>query len=255
MKLQEFIKSGKVPHALCFVGDNLDELAGISESTAQLFLCEHKNSTPCKTCNSCVKSQNKTHPDIIRVREDMPDDKYKIDGLRKIISEASLRPNDGEYKVYIFTEADTMSPVCQNSLLKFTEEPPEYVRIIFTAKSADLLLETIKSRLVFINAETDGTVHGSELSETAKSFINAINTDNEYMAATALSKVKNREELSALLDLIAGEIRDSMHNSQFTMHNWVRIQKFVQTCIDDLTFNPNVALFCTYIVSGIFKKL
>ncbi|MCL2077317.1 MAG: hypothetical protein FWH08_02810 [Oscillospiraceae bacterium] len=272
-ELEGFIVSGRIPHAFCYVGDNSANSEEFSEYAARLILCERGGVKPCDTaadgspCKSCKKLQSKTHPDIVRVREAMPDGKYKVDALRKIVADSVFRPNDGDLRVYIFEQADTMSAVCQNALLKFTEEPPEYVKIIFTAKSADLFLDTIKSRLVFINAETSENSEISEISEKnkellsiARDFMNAVSAGNEYMAAAALSGVKTREDLSGVLGIIAGEIRNCMINTGNSSYNmsigdFARAQKFLQSCIEDLKYNPNVALACTHVTAGIYKEI
>jgi len=229
--------SGSVRHATCYVGDNLDRFA---EEKARAILC--KSGQACGSCNSCIKVQNKSHPDLIWVRE------YKIKEIREVVATATTRPNDGEFKVYIFSGADSMRADCQNALLKFTEEPPDYVRIIFTAKSPDLLLETIKSRLVFINVGDGVPDVPSELTETAREFVSALVQHNENNAAVAISRIKNREDLSAVLDLISKEMRK-------TMQYEIKAQKFLLDCIDDLKFNPNIALFCAHITAGICEKL
>ncbi|MCL2638667.1 MAG: hypothetical protein FWD48_09900 [Oscillospiraceae bacterium] len=231
-------------HAVCYVGENLDEFA---QQKAKVILCNSGQAEPCGVCNSCKKVQNSSHPDLIWVRE------HKVKEVREVVATSVIRPNDGEFKVYIFTEADSMRAESQNALLKFTEEPPDYVKIIFTAKSPDLLLDTIKSRLVFINADgASGTPHPTaELLETTKAFVSALVNKNEYSAAAALSKIKTREDLSAVLDLIS----KAMHNEQCTMYNYVEAQKFLLNCIDDLKYNPNINLACTYITSGICEKL
>jgi DNA polymerase III delta prime subunit len=230
-------------HAVCYVGENLDEFA---ERAAQSFLCENGQAEPCNACRSCKKVQNKSHPDLIWVRE------YKVKEVREVVAASMIRPNDSELKVYIFAEADKMRPECQNALLKFTEEPPDYVKIIFTVRSPDLLLDTIKSRLVFINAESDAFAAPSELSEIAQEFVAALVRRSEYNAAAALARVKTRDDLSAVLDLISAEMnaeRDTLGAP------YVEAQKFLLGCIDDLKFNPNIALACTYITAGICEKL
>ncbi|MCL1822601.1 MAG: hypothetical protein FWG44_00160 [Oscillospiraceae bacterium] len=246
----------KFPHAVCFIGDDVSRLAELAEETAKAILCG-KNPA-CLTCINCKKVQNKMHPDIFRVRELSPDNKYKVDFVRKVAADSVFRPNDGDLKVYIFNEADEMSPVCQNALLKFTEEPPEYVRIIFTVKTKENLLDTIKSRLVFINAQNTGNgVPGfPELQETAELFISALVKGNEYLAAAALTKIKTREETAAAFKLISEAIRKlTVENRTANIKILIEVQKFTLDCIDDLQFNPNIALACTNLTSGIFSRL
>jgi DNA polymerase III delta prime subunit len=225
---------------VCYAGDNLD---GFAEKKAQAILCGQAE--PCEVCRNCIKVQNKSHPDLIYLRE------YKVKEIREIIATAAVRPNDGQFKVYIFANADTMRAECQNALLKFTEEPPDYVRIIFTAKSPDLLLDTIKSRLFFVNADSvsEAPHPTPELAEIAREFAAALSDGNEYNAACALSRIKTREDLSNVTDLISAELRGA------STGNYMEIQKFLLNCIDDLKFNPNIALFCTHITAGICEKL
>jgi DNA polymerase-3 subunit delta' len=229
-------------HAVCYIGENLDEFA---QRKAQAILCGQAEA--CGDCLSCRKVQNKSHPDLIWVHE------KKIAEIRDTAATAYVRPNDGEFKVYIFTEADKLSALCQNALLKFIEEPPDYVRIIFTARSADMLLETVKSRLMFMNTQSAETVHNAEHTGIADAFMNALNMNSEYKAAAALSQIKTRDELSAVLDLISAEIRKAMHNSQSAIHDYAKKQEFLQKSIDDLIFNPNIALMCSHIASGIME--
>jgi DNA polymerase III gamma/tau subunit len=229
-------------HAVCYVGENLDEFA---EKKAQAILCGQAE--PCKNCKSCIKVQNKSHPDLIYVRE------YKVKEVREAVAASAVRPNDGEFKVYIFPNADTMRAECQNALLKFTEEPPDYVKIIFTARSPDLLLDTIKSRLFFIGADSAGNVEiNAELAEIARDFVAALIRRSEHAAATALAKIKNRDDLSQILDLISAEMnvrRDALGAP------YVETQKFLLDCAGDLKYNPNIALTCAYITAEIFEKL
>jgi len=232
-------------HAVCYIGENLDDFA---QQKAQSILCEQDGTSPCETCRSCIKVHNGTHPDLIWVRE------YKVKEVREVVATVAIRPNDGDFKVYIFTDADTMRVESQNALLKFTEEPPPYVRIIFTAKSPDLLLDTIKSRLFFVNTGGTHTEEPNELNNIAQGFVHALVEKDEYSAAAALAKIKTRDDLSKALDLISAEMnvgRDALGAPE----NYTEAQKFLLDCIDDLKYNPNIALFCTHITAGICKEL
>jgi DNA polymerase III delta prime subunit len=228
-------------HAVCYVGESLDKFA---EHEARKILCE--SGQACGTCRSCIKVQNKSHPDLIYLRE------YKIKEVREAVAAAAVRPNDGEFKVYIFPNADSMRPECQNALLKFTEEPPDYVKIIFTAKSPDLLLDTIKSRLFFVNAGNDAhTAPPDELNSIAKEFVAALVRRSEHGAAAALTRIKTRDDLSKILDLISVELNVGRAALGAP---YAEIQKFLLDITDDLIYNPNISLFCAHITAEVFRK-
>lgn len=71
----------------------------------------------------------------------LPD--VRIDTIREMIS-TSYRAT--EPMIYIIADADTMSVQAKNSLLKITEEPPNNAYFIMTLESAEMTLETIRSR-------------------------------------------------------------------------------------------------------------
>lgn len=56
--------------------------------------------------------------------------------------------------VYIIPNADDMSVVAKNTLLKFTEEPPQNAYIMMTARDAVRVLDTIRSRAMVFHMDT-----------------------------------------------------------------------------------------------------
>ena len=97
----------------------------------------------------------------------------KVDDVRNIIEQS--------YKldtkiVCVFPNVDRMSNIAQNTMLKFTEEPPENATIIFTAENESFVLPTLKSRgtLFHINPYTK-----QELTEFA--FANKLNISATLM--------------------------------------------------------------------------
>lgn len=71
----------------------------------------------------------------------LPD--VKIDTVREIITQAYKRVAT---MVYIIPDADNMSNVAKNALLKVTEEPPNEAYFIMTLEDENNTLETIRSR-------------------------------------------------------------------------------------------------------------
>ncbi|GFP77923.1 DNA polymerase III subunit delta' [Clostridium fungisolvens] len=71
---------------------------------------------------------------------------FGVDEVREIITETNKRPYEGDKKVIIIYEGNKLTIQAQNALLKTIEEPPVGVYIIILCESAELILDTIKSR-------------------------------------------------------------------------------------------------------------
>lgn len=71
---------------------------------------------------------------------------FGVDEVREIITETNKKPYEGDKKVIIIYEGNKLTVQAQNALLKTIEEPPSGVYIIILCESAELILDTIKSR-------------------------------------------------------------------------------------------------------------
>jgi DNA polymerase-3 subunit delta' len=56
--------------------------------------------------------------------------------------------------MYIFDEADRLTPQAQNALLKIIEEPPKRVYIFLLCQNPGSLLGTVRSRVISVNMQT-----------------------------------------------------------------------------------------------------
>jgi DNA polymerase-3 subunit delta' len=84
------------------------------------------------------------HPDVQLIEPDGA--RVKIDQVRALQHDLSLRPVEGRYRVAIFDQFEVATTEAQNALLKTLEEPPDYVVLIVLAPDPELLLPTIVSR-------------------------------------------------------------------------------------------------------------
>lgn len=73
-----------------------------------------------------------------------------VSNIRETIEEAYMIESK---MIYLICNADGMSLAAKNSLLKFTEEPPENAYIIMTLQSMDSTLNTLRSRSQHIYME------------------------------------------------------------------------------------------------------
>ena len=66
--------------------------------------------------------------------------------MRALRSDAYIRPNEGERKIYLLEQADRMNQSAQNAMLKLLEEGPAYAVFLLLAENGGGLLQTVRSR-------------------------------------------------------------------------------------------------------------
>ncbi|MGZ5312247.1 MAG: DNA polymerase III subunit [Solirubrobacterales bacterium] len=85
------------------------------------------------------------HPDLVWLRP--PGAQHLVDDVREsVIRAASLRPVEGERRVFVIEEAEGLRDESQNALLKTLEEPAGFAHLILVCSEAELLAGTILSR-------------------------------------------------------------------------------------------------------------
>jgi DNA polymerase-3 subunit delta' len=70
----------------------------------------------------------------------------KIEDIRGLRQEASLRPYEARYKVFIINDAHNLNDESSNAFLKTLEEPPGHSIIILISDKPALLFRTVISR-------------------------------------------------------------------------------------------------------------
>lgn len=147
--LGDMAEENRLPHAILLTGERGSGRRTMANFIAKLFLC---GSQPCEKCSVCSKINSFAHPDVIYVLRECGgkyglQNKGGIVSVREIMDGISVKPNDGDLKIYVFEDADELSPMVQNTLLKNIEEPEPWVKFIFLCESAGSLLSTVQSRV------------------------------------------------------------------------------------------------------------
>ncbi len=146
--LTSMISSGRLSQAFLLFGQTGLGKKTIARYMAAKMLCEDENNSPCGQCKSCRMIEHNSHPDVQWININDNAKAFSVDNLRKLSVDAAIMPNEGDRKVYILADCDSMSPLAQNALLKLIEEPPEHAYFIFTATSKAVFLPTIISRVI-----------------------------------------------------------------------------------------------------------
>lgn len=136
------LKNRRIAHAYLFEGPDGIGKKLMALAFVRTLLCE--NGTSCGKCSACLKVDNSNHPDIHLIEAN--GSAIKIDQIRAIQQELSLRPLEGEYKVLLVDGAEYFTNGAANALLKTLEEPQPGTLIILLTNHPEKLLATIRSR-------------------------------------------------------------------------------------------------------------
>lgn len=143
--LKELIKDERIAGAYLFSGPEGIGKGMVARVLAKAVNCQLNQPDSCDQCPSCVKIDKAIHPDVHVIDVD-PSDPIKIESIRQLKREISLRPYEGRKKVFIIDNAHSLTAEAANALLKVLEEPPGDSLIILITSSPALLFRTIVSR-------------------------------------------------------------------------------------------------------------
>lgn len=136
--------SGDMPHCLLLAGVDGIGKKMLAERLAQAFRCESED-VPCGLCRGCT---DKIGPTVYykNDRENL----LSIDLIRELKSDLAKTDFREQERVVIIDNAQDLTVVVANSLLKILEEPKDKVVFILLANEAHWVLSTIRSRCLTI---------------------------------------------------------------------------------------------------------
>lgn len=144
--LKNIISQGQVSGTYLFLGPD-----GVGKRTTAIEFskainCVENNSDSCDTCVSCARINSLNHPDIFIIEKEKGSNFIKIERIREMIYQASLKPYEAKKKVFIVLDAEDMNEESSNAFLKLLEEPPQNQIFILTTSRISGILSTVLSR-------------------------------------------------------------------------------------------------------------
>ncbi|MEO1816138.1 MAG: DNA polymerase III subunit delta' [Acetobacterium sp.] len=144
--LAKEIKSSEVSHAYLFSGIDGIGKKKTAREFAKALLCQDQTGKACGHCPVCTQIDHENYPDVKVIGPKAGEASIKISQVREMISELSIKPYSGNWRINIIDGAERMTPEAQNSLLKSLEEPLSYNIFILITSQTQSILPTIRSR-------------------------------------------------------------------------------------------------------------
>ena len=106
-----------------------------------------------ETAKKCRRILEGTSPDVMMLTREEGKKTIGVENVRDFCGTVFLTPSELNFKMYIFDEADCITPQAQNALLKIIEEPPAGVYMLLLCENSLSLLSTVRSRAQKISLE------------------------------------------------------------------------------------------------------
>lgn len=133
-------------HAMLFTGPEGIGKSTVAEEFSKMLLCTDEEPLACGKCIACNTFDAGANPDYLKIESD--GNTISVDSIREIQSGSIVRPMYSKRKVYFIRQAEKMTQQAQNSLLKTLEEPPPYCVIILSTSNPEMLIPTVRSRVM-----------------------------------------------------------------------------------------------------------
>ncbi len=148
------IKEGKYAHAYILEAPVGAGKKSFALRLAALLAQTRDDGTAQEKEKKCRRILEGSSPDVLMLRREEDKKSIGVDAVRDFCASVYLTPSELDFKMYIFDEADLITPQAQNALLKIIEEPPSGVYMLLLCENALSLLSTVRSRAQKISLDT-----------------------------------------------------------------------------------------------------
>lgn len=138
---------GRLAHAYLFEGPDGVGKKTFAFTVARSILCERpEDGIACESCRGCRRVDSRQHSDLILVERESGSRQLKVDAIRGLQRQLSLKAMEAGARVAILDDADRLGVAAGNSLLKVLEEPPDRTHLFLLTSNRPGVLTTLVSR-------------------------------------------------------------------------------------------------------------
>ncbi len=247
--LKGHLKEGRLAHSYLLVGNDPATQQDLAMAFACALNCEKENYFRDCGCASCHKILEHNHPDVFWVRPEQGKQTIKIEAVREVMGQASLKPYEGKWKVFVIDPADGLTLEAANAFLKTLEEPPFQTLFLLLVESKAHLLDTIISRSFEVRLRPVASVREDKL-EALKLTLAAYRTKSWDDFLQTLP-AKTRDDLSQSFLLVSELVTKILHEKTSTkdagveLKSWLRAIDYLLESKEAVDGNVNQKLALT----------
>ena len=212
--LRRALEADRVAHAYAFVGPTGSGRATTALAFAGALLCERGG---CGSCRTCAMVERRQHPDLHVIVPTPPKDRPKgprairIDDVRELERQASLKPALAARKIFILDEAERMTGDSPEAFLKTLEEPPPRTVIVIVLPRALSVPPTVLSRCQVVRFQPrDDAGAAAARAEAAAAVAEVRARGLEALGARAQAFDRDREKAEQFVDGCRLLLRDAL---------------------------------------------
>lgn len=239
-------------HAYVITGGRQESRREFARRMTAAYLCAGEK-PPCGVCRHCVKVEKGIHPDVITLSPAAGKREIVADQARDLRSDAYIRPNEGERKVYVIDPAESMNPVAQNALLKILEDGPAYTAFLLLTAQPGQLLETIRSRCETLTLPPEDEETDPELVRQGGELARLLLTGSEWEVARGLTALELEKKKSGqLLDIL--QAAEPFAAAELTRsRRAASVLRVLKSCRDNAVFNVGAGHTLGWIAAELFR--
>ncbi len=186
---------------------------------------------PCGRCEACRQVAAGSSMDIVRMQMSGKTG-YKTEDANAFAGRLDMGAY-GRFLIGIIDDADSLSEIVQNKLLKTLEEPRENVILLLGTSNPDHLLSTVRSRCSIIRPADDEAADEKSkgIRTLAEAFVSG--GDGFYAARESIEKnVKSNDDARSLIEAAEDLLMEMMKNSGDPSACAVKIEKCERASAD-----------------------
>lgn len=238
-------------HAYIIEGRSGEERDAYIKNFTKDIICPNTDlsGNACGNCPACIRVSSGTHEDLFFMNQSGKET-YKTSDAAAMIERLGMRPY-GEHNVGIIDNAERLSEIVQNKLLKTLEEPYPGTVIILATDNKESLLPTVKSRCVELrmHEQTIDTVNSDSIDLLMKEWFG--NTYFFKIREVIRKNFKSNEEAFKFLDVLERDLHETLIGGEGLNKNAGNIIQMIDQ-IEETRINIKRGMNPEYALNSLF---